>query len=196
MKQKEEAPAQFAPELIDETERATVRIHRELSGRILDVGGGGEGVIGQVYGPQVTAIDISPEELAEASEGFEKLVMDAAEMTFPDGSFDHVTAFYSFMFIPKDRQPKAIAEIARVLRPGGQLRIWDCEIAAAWPEPFLVDLDVDANGKPIRTTYGIRRKDFRQTADGLIETCAEAGLTLRGREQTGAQFRLWFGKPV
>lgn len=36
-----------------------VHVKRELSGRILDIGGGGEGVIGRVYGPQVTAIDIS-----------------------------------------------------------------------------------------------------------------------------------------
>ena len=55
----------------------TVCIPKELSGRILDIGGGGEGVIGRVYGPQVTAIDVSVEELAEAPEGFEKLVMDA-----------------------------------------------------------------------------------------------------------------------
>ena len=42
-----------------------ISILKEFSGRILDVGGGGEGVIGRVYGPQVTAIDISAEELAE-----------------------------------------------------------------------------------------------------------------------------------
>ena len=31
------------------------QLKRELSGRNLDIGGGGEGVIGWVYGPQVTA---------------------------------------------------------------------------------------------------------------------------------------------
>ncbi len=101
----------------------SVIIKKELSGRILDIGGGGEGVIGRVYGPQVTAIDISPEELAEAPEGFEKIVMDAGDLGFPDQSFDHVTAFYSFLFIPKERHPRVISEIARVLRPGGELHI-------------------------------------------------------------------------
>ena len=34
-----------------------IYIERTLSGAILDVGGGGEGIIGRVYGRQVTAID-------------------------------------------------------------------------------------------------------------------------------------------
>ena len=171
-----------------------IRIKRELSGRILDIGGGGEGVIGRVYGPQVTAIDISAEELAEAPEGFEKLVMDAGNMTFPDASFDHVTAFYSFLFIPKDRHAQAISEIARVLRPGGEFYIWDCEVASAYPEPFTVELDIDANGVPIHTTYGILEKGCVQTAEGLIETCAKAGLRLCDVDRNGTQFYLRFRK--
>lgn|GEM_PF-1587750 len=37
--------------------------------RILDLGGGGEGVIGQLRGRQVTAVDIRQEELDEAPAG-------------------------------------------------------------------------------------------------------------------------------
>ena len=169
-------------------------IKKELSGRILDIGGGGEGVIGRVYGAQVTAIDISPEELAEAPEGFEKLVMDAGDMTFPDASFDHVTAFYSFLFIPKARHAQVISEIAHVLRLCGELHVWDCEVASAYPEPFTVELDIDANGEPIHTTYGILEKDCVQTADGLIATCETAGLRLCGTERSGIQFYLRFRK--
>ena len=169
-------------------------IKKELSGRILDIGGGGEGVIGRVYGPQVTAIDISAEELAEAPEGFEKQVMDAGDMTFPNASFDRVTAIYSFLFIPKDRHAQVISEIARVLRPGRELHLWDCEVASAYPEPFTVELDIDANGEPIHTTYGILEKDCVQTADGLIMACEAAGLRLCGAERSGIQFYLRFRK--
>ena len=94
----------------------TVCIPKELSGRILDIGGGGEGVIGWIYRAQVTAIDISAEELEEAPEGFEKLVMDAGNMTFPNASFDHVTAFYSFLFISKDWHTQVISEISGTAR--------------------------------------------------------------------------------
>ena len=170
----------------------SVILKKELSGRILDIGGGGEGVIGRVYGVQVTAIDISPEELAEAPGGFEKLVMDAGNMTFPDESFDHVTAFFSFLFIPKADHKQVISEITRVLRPGGTLHIWDCEIASAYPEPFTVELDIDADGVPIHTTYGILEKDCVQTADVMIKACEAAGLRLCSTEQSGTQFHLRF----
>jgi ubiquinone/menaquinone biosynthesis C-methylase UbiE len=167
-------------------------ITKELNGRILDVGGGGDGVIGRVYGPQVTAIDISAEELAEAPEGFEKLVMDAGDMDFPDHSFDHVTAFYSFLFIPKPDHPQVISEISRVLRPGGTLHIWDCEVRTAFPEPFTVELNVDANGKQIHTTYGIIEQDCVQTAARFIELCAENGLRPIADKRTDTGFYLCF----
>lgn len=34
-----------------------IQLNRELAGKILDIGGGGEGIIGRLYGRQVTAID-------------------------------------------------------------------------------------------------------------------------------------------
>lgn len=76
-------------------------IGKELSGSILDIGGGGEGIIGLAYGEQVTAIDISQEELDEAPGGFTKICMDEAHMTFQDGCFDNVTFFFSLMFMDK-----------------------------------------------------------------------------------------------
>ena len=44
----------------------TLWLTQELTGSILDVGGGGEGVIGRLYGPSVTIIDHCQEELDEA----------------------------------------------------------------------------------------------------------------------------------
>ena len=46
-----------------------IELHKELIGTILDIGGGGEGVIGQLYGEQVVAIDNSQEELDEVETG-------------------------------------------------------------------------------------------------------------------------------
>lgn len=53
-------------------------LRQDLNGSILDVGGGGEGVIGRLYGQSVTAIDNCREELDEAPCGCRKLVMDAS----------------------------------------------------------------------------------------------------------------------
>jgi len=94
----------------------TVVIRPELSGSILDIGGGGEAVIGRGYGDRVTAIDNRQDELDEAPDCCPKLLMDATELSFPDGSFDNVTFFYTLMYMAEDTQRKAICEAARVLK--------------------------------------------------------------------------------
>ena len=62
-------------------------LKHELEGSILDIGGGGEGTIGRLYGTQVIAIDNRQEELDEAPGGFEKVLMDARSLDFPDEHF-------------------------------------------------------------------------------------------------------------
>ena len=70
-----------------------------VQGWILDIGGGGEGVIGQLMGTQVVAIDRSAAELEEAAPGPLKIVMDASELRFLDASFSAGTAFFCLMYI-------------------------------------------------------------------------------------------------
>ena len=41
------------------------------------------------------------------------------EIDFPADACDAVTAFYSFMHIPRDAHPELLARILRWLRPGG-----------------------------------------------------------------------------
>ena len=72
--------------------------HLDHKGMILDIGGGGEGVIGKLMGEKVIAIDFKKEELLEAAEGPLKIIMDARELKFLNESFQTVTAFFSFMY--------------------------------------------------------------------------------------------------
>jgi SAM-dependent methyltransferase len=53
----------------------------------------------------------------------EFVVADAASMPFPDASFDVVVSSYAVHHWP-DRQA-GIAEVMRVLRPGGRAIVWD-----------------------------------------------------------------------
>ncbi len=48
-------------------------LKNELSGSILDIGGGGDGIIGRLYKDSVTAIDNMQEELDEAPNCCKKL---------------------------------------------------------------------------------------------------------------------------
>lgn len=85
-------------------ENQMVTITQKMIGSILDAGGGGEEITGRTYGSQVTAIDNCQEELDEAPGGYEKILMDACNLTFQNQIFDHVTFFYSLMFMNADTQ--------------------------------------------------------------------------------------------
>ena len=82
----------------------TIEIKETLTGSILDIGGGGEAVIGQIYKDRVTAIDNCEEELEEAPDCCSKQLMDATELLFPDDSFDNVTFFYTLMYMTTEEQ--------------------------------------------------------------------------------------------
>lgn len=169
---------------------ANLRIEKDFTGPILDLGGGGEGVIGRIYRQQAVAIDNRQEELDEAPEGPKKLLMDAAELTFPDASFSHVTAFFTLMYMSPTVQAQAIAQAARVLRSGGSLHIWDAEITSAFPEPFLIDVDIDAAGTAIHTTYGIVKENAAQESGHFLRLCQAVGLSPAVRQDHDGWFYL------
>ena len=174
---------------------AAIKLEKEFSGSILDMGGGGEGVIGRVYRDQVTAIDNRQEELDEAPDGpAVKLLMDATALTFPDCAFQHVTAFFSFMYMPHETQARAVSEAARVLRPSGSLHIWDADILTAFPEPALVELEIDAAGDMVHTTYGVIDPDAGQNSAHFTALCQTAGLHLADRRDWDGVFYLRFVK--
>lgn len=49
-----------------------IEMQRDIKGSILDIGGGGEGIIGQIYRDKVIAIDNCRQELDEAPDCCEK----------------------------------------------------------------------------------------------------------------------------
>jgi SAM-dependent methyltransferase len=91
--------------------------------RVLDVGcGTGEMSerIAATLGAQVTALDSSPRMVHLTRErGIDVRVGDIQSLEFEDGSFDCVVAGWVLYHVA--HRPRAIAECARVLRPGGRL---------------------------------------------------------------------------
>ena len=170
-----------------------ISLDKELNGKILDIGGGGEGVIGRLYTDQVVAIDIRQDELDEAPTLFEKIIMDATDLKFKDNSFDHVTSFYTLMFMNTDDQKSAISEAARVLKNHGELHIWDCDILSAYPEPFCLDVSVQLPNEYISTTYGVVKMGSQDEKD-IIEMCLKSGLILVAKKHSKYGFYMCFRK--
>jgi ubiquinone/menaquinone biosynthesis C-methylase UbiE len=115
------------------------RLHTALDGlaapRVLDVATG----TGRVplllasqpwFGGEVYGVDIAPAMLAQAhvkvaAAGLDARVAlregDASALPWPDSTFDLVTSLEALEFFPRPR--RALAEMARVLRPGGALLV-------------------------------------------------------------------------
>jgi ubiquinone/menaquinone biosynthesis C-methylase UbiE len=62
-------------------------------------------------------------------------VGDAQRLEFPDASFDTVVCTFALCAIPDER--RAIAEMWRVLRPGGRLRLADHVVSTSAPVRVL-----------------------------------------------------------
>ncbi len=133
----------------------------KAEGLILDIGGGGEGIIGQMKGKLVIAIDKSKRELEEAPSDNLKIVMDATDLQFLDNSFETVTAFFTLMYMLEETREKTFKEVFRVLKPGGRFLIWDVIIPEMDEEEkkksYVVPIEVKLQDKTIKTGYGVRR---------------------------------------
>jgi ubiquinone/menaquinone biosynthesis C-methylase UbiE len=131
----------------------------KAEGWILDMGGGGEGVIGQLMGSRTVAIDLWKRELEESSGDALKIVMDAKQMGFLDNTFECATAFFMLMYVPTvENRQQILAEAYRVLKPGGKLCIWDMECPEELGpeyELFVIRPVVTLPDREISTGYGV-----------------------------------------
>jgi SAM-dependent methyltransferase len=167
------------------------------SGRVLDVGAGsGRAAIGVLLArPQTTDVGVdiysgywgidenTPErfmrnaQIAGVAERASAQVGDMRELPFKDGEFDAVVSSYAIDHLRRAERPKAIAEVARVLKPGGEFllmviqvdwRVWLISPVLAHhpsqdPEPWRVWLrengfTVVEEGRPLSTLYFLAKK--------------------------------------
>lgn len=161
----------------------------ESSGYVLDLGGGGEGIIGKLKGADVVAIDTSAPELEEAPDGPLKIVMDATELNFLDGTFNTVTAFFTLMYVRGEGQQRRVFEEAfRVLAPGGRFLIWDVRFPPREePQkdigafPLLIHLP----GESIQTGYGTLWPEGGRDLDDFVALAEDVGFSVAERAVEG-----------
>jgi SAM-dependent methyltransferase len=99
----------------------------DLGADMLEIGPGPGAATGWLAGRVTRLTALEPDEaaaaaLAERFPGVEVAVGDAAEMSYPDCSFDSVGSFTMLHHVPTAAQQNQIlAQVLRVLRPGGYL---------------------------------------------------------------------------
>ena len=119
-------------------------------------------------GATMTGIDVAPTFIRHAQDATHPelpditfMVADALELPFQSGSFDFVTAFMSLMDMPE--QDRALAEIHRVLRPGGFLQFSILHPCFVPPHRRSIR---DENGK----VQAIEVADYFERTEGRVET--------------------------
>ena len=167
------------------------------SGRVLDVGAGsGRAAIGVLLArPNTTAMGVdiysgywgidenTPERFmmnartAGVAERAAARVGDMRQLPFGDGEFDGVVSSYAIDHLRRAERPKAIAEVARVLKPGGEFLLMIIQVDwRTWlvspilahhpsqsPEPWRALLQehgfaLQEEGTPLTTLYFLAKK--------------------------------------
>jgi len=161
------------------TQRVELKPVHKKSLRFLDIGGGGEGIIGKLYGSNVVAIDKRADELYETSNNSLKIVMDAAQMGFLDNSFDVVSIFFTLLYMPADVKKAVLQESHRVLKDGGVLEIWDVFVPKyeqGEKDIFVADMEIVLPEETIKTQYGSAMSNAAQTDTQIKNWCVDIGL--------------------
>lgn len=151
---------------------------RRARGRVLEVAiGTGRSL--PFYRPdvQVTGVELSPAMLHNARALAVQLGRevdlregDAAALPFADESFDTVVCALALCTIPEPR--RALAEMRRVLVPGGRLLLLD-HIGSSWPPVYVAQWLVERLTIPLAGEHFTRRQRGAVVASGFNPVEAE-----------------------
>ena len=185
----------LAKERMKILEKQTINLTNiKINGRILDIGGGGEGVIGQLIGEKVVVIDLKKKELESGLRAGDtkslKIIMDAKDLKFLDKSFDTITAFFSMMYMKKENLKKVFEEIFRVLKINGELIIWDIIIPDrrdSEKDFFGLYLNIKIGEKHIDTGYATFW-DKEQDIKDYLKLAKSAGFSIKEQSIEGNTF--------
>jgi ubiquinone/menaquinone biosynthesis C-methylase UbiE len=128
---------------------------------VLDVGTGPGVLLVELAGRRpdlrLTGVDLSADMIAAATRNLQPFreratarVADVTSLPFPDGSFDLIVSSLSLHHW--DHPDAAVPELARVLRPGGRLHIYDFPFAPFDKLAAAARTESVLNGRPPERT--------------------------------------------
>lgn len=157
---------------LDSTRELLVASRLQPGARLLDAGcglGASARVAADDFGLQVEAVDASREVISRAQARgpggrVRWLVADLLDLPHPDASFDGVLAECVLSTLPRGQ---ALAEMRRVLGPGGRLVLSDVEVHGA-PIPALAEHGILGTALCVTDAWREGELDERLGAAGFI----------------------------
>jgi ubiquinone/menaquinone biosynthesis C-methylase UbiE len=131
----------FEPLSLAFARQAIARLHLEAGERVLDMaaGTGGATLAMADAGALVSAVDASPgmidlirRRAATGRVHINARVMDGQDLKFPDAAFDAALSVFGVILFPD--AAKGLAEMRRVVRPGGRIAV------VTWTQPHRYEL--------------------------------------------------------
>ena len=167
--------------------------HIQTEGLILDIGGGGEGLVSRIARSRVCALDIRMSEIREAQihgPPANWFVGDGQALCFQDKVFDVVTLWFSLGYMSDWSIKQCVLEEAhRVLRNTGRLSILasnileSCEHLIFWGHFTLPD------GTVSQTGYGVKGGQG-QTLKRIVDLLKDIGFKMQSQEDNDAWFKI------
>lgn len=167
------------------------KLHSE--GPILDLGGGGEGLVSRIEGAKVCAVDIRMSEIREAqihgppSNWF---VGDGQALCFQENVFDVVTLWFSLGYMSDWSIKRSVLEEAyRVLGESGRLSILACRIPESCERLVFWSYFTFPDGAVSQIGYGVRGGQ-EQTLERITELLSDTGFKIQSQEDNNAWFEI------
>jgi len=165
---------------------------------ILDIGGGGEGLVSRIGGKHVCAVDYRMSKILEAKihdPPANWFVADARSLPFQDRSFDMVTVWFSLEYMAGwSVKERIMAESFRSLKRGGDLSIYAGRIDCKEERFIFNGLFILPDGTVSKVGYGVRGNQG-QTIDRVCPLLRRVGYDDLQIEDNDWWFKVHAHKP-
>jgi ubiquinone/menaquinone biosynthesis C-methylase UbiE len=162
-------------------------------GLILDIGGGGEGLVSRIEGEKVCALDIRMSEIREAQihgHSSNWFVADGSRLCFKDEVFDMVTLWFSLGYMSDWNTKRAVLEAAYyALRKNGKLSIMASRIPKQGDSLIFWVTFTFPDGTLSKTGYGVRGGQ-NQTLSRILKLVTDLGFDQHQYEDRGDWFKI------
>ncbi|MFQ5833974.1 MAG: class I SAM-dependent methyltransferase [Candidatus Thorarchaeota archaeon] len=165
----------------------------EFKGLVIDIGGGGEGLVSRLEGERVCAVDVSLDRIREArihGPSAHWTVADGCSLCFRRDTFNVATLWFSLGYMRDWETKKAVLEEAhRVLRPNGILSILAANVVSQ-QDRFLFNAQFTfPDGSISQISYGLVGNQ-NQSLEAVAKTLENSGFALLGSSDNRHWFRI------